>query len=63
VRNLNHEGWGLPLVQEKYPGDKACDRIQQHNNNRSIRGPKQQQQATAELGHSTGGGGGNLHAL
>jgi hypothetical protein len=26
------EGWGSPLVQEKYQGEKACDR-RQHNNN------------------------------
>jgi hypothetical protein len=65
VRNWKHEGWGSPLVQDEYWGEKACDRRQQqNNNNRSITGAKQQQQhARAELGHSTRGGGGNLHTL
>jgi hypothetical protein len=28
---LKPERWGSPLVQEKYRGEKACDR--RHNNN------------------------------
>jgi len=35
VWNLNPEGWGSLLVQEKYEEEKACDlRQQQHNNNK-----------------------------
>jgi hypothetical protein len=30
VRNLKPELWGSPLVQEKYQGEKACDK-RQHN--------------------------------
>jgi hypothetical protein len=33
---LKPEQWGSPLVQEKYQGEKACDKRQQqqqHNNN------------------------------
>jgi len=33
ICNSKPERWGLPLVQEKYQGEKACDRRQRNNNN------------------------------
>jgi len=34
VWNVKPEWWGSPLIQEKYYGEKACDkRMWQHNNN------------------------------
>jgi hypothetical protein len=32
VRNLKPERWGSPLMQEKYQGEKACDKRQEQNN-------------------------------
>jgi hypothetical protein len=33
VWNLRPERWGSPLVQEKYQGEKACDKRRNNNNN------------------------------
>jgi hypothetical protein len=30
---LTPEQWGSPLVQDKYQGEMACDKIQHNNNN------------------------------
>ena len=54
--------WFKRRTRERRPVTGDDNNNNNNNNNRRIRGAKQQQ-ARAELGHSTGGGGGNLHAL
>jgi len=33
---MKPQWWGLPLVQEKYQGEEACDKRQHNNNNKAL---------------------------